>query len=467
MEMKFHQKRGIASRAGWTWIIAVFILLIAFAVLTGVKAVFSTIGLHKLGDILGPAFAAGLAIYLGIKFVADGFEELPTHPKPKAGIIKFFGKWVWDGFVGPGGLVWLPLRGILFSMEQVVVEAINIDYHFIPDDTDPEIVKSIEDRAAIRALDNSRLMVETHTTSYPSNLIMHELVGGTHYDEQDNLDVSKGVPNILHDILDQEIREWIRSTSYGPKTWEEAISASDDAVAVILEGLIDRGRQRLEKNLAAAKRKEEKRIKEMIRKQDEEIPELPKGAKDIPIDALMRYCATPQQKPLTLHKPLCGANWDKLRQKFSDEGVDEDKLRSAIEKRKAAITEMRSGNGSVEVYGLGITILRLNLSQIRLVGEMVYEVDRIAIENTQKKSGAIQNRFMIAEINKVMEKFKVSFEEAERAFFTAQRRKGEDQMKRTSAETLFNFGPTTRDVVKHVGESIGGKLAEKLPGSST
>jgi len=73
----------------------------------------------------------------------------------------------------------------------------------------------------------------------PEALINYLNAGGEgHGDDETGEGEPRGVRDILEDMVAEHVREWARSTKLGPQTWRDALSAGDEAVQIILEGLL-------------------------------------------------------------------------------------------------------------------------------------------------------------------------------------------------------------------------------------
>ena len=138
----------------------------------------------------------------------------------------------------------------------------------------------------------------------------------------------KGVKAILADIVQERVREWAFAENEGPKTFQEAIGAKGDAVAILIKAIAGEDLER--------------------------IPSL------IPTTVLLDYFQG--KPPNAIEKNFWGENWEKVKEIFEEE--DEITVKEAIEERRKIIQKIKVGNGTQPVEQLGITFNRLNIKDI-------------------------------------------------------------------------------------------------------
>jgi hypothetical protein len=151
----------------------------------------------------------GIFLALTLSYVIRGLKKVPTNPRCVATVL-FFGSRT--GLVKSDGWRFFPLYP-LFNL--ILVPIIKINEGF------PETVQTPDGmRVAIK---------EIAVTFVPDrcNINTYLDCGG-----------KNGVIKILFDVLRQRIREWARSREEGPQTGEEALEATDEAVAVLIEATV-------------------------------------------------------------------------------------------------------------------------------------------------------------------------------------------------------------------------------------
>ncbi len=188
----------------------------------------------------------------------------------------------------------------------------------------------------------------------------------------------KGVAQKLENIWQGVIREWAISAVGGPQTYMEFLSASEEAVDLLL--------------------------KSIVRDSVNKIPT------DIPTSVLLKYFKKPfSGKPTESEKKKWGATWQKLekviRQEIADNNYNYNsikELEEAVKKRQEAIKAVRQGRGEFKKKEWGIIIQLLNLTELEPLGELAKAMeleakelreeaaDKREIENFRKRSKDLQ-----------------------------------------------------------------------------
>ncbi|MFH1366819.1 MAG: SPFH domain-containing protein [Patescibacteria group bacterium] len=142
----------------------------------------------------------------------------------------------------------------------------------------------------------------------------------------------KGIRSILADIIRERVREWAIAEEEGPKTFEEALRAQEQAVAILLKAIAG-----------------------------EEIEKIPSV---IPTFILFKYFNDPRGKLTPSEEDFAGKNWENVEKILAKE--DEGKIKKTIEERRKIVKRMKAGNGSQPIKALGVTLNRLNIGDIRI-----------------------------------------------------------------------------------------------------
>lgn len=113
------------------------------------------------------------------------------------------------------------------------------------------------------------------------------------------------------------------------------------------------------------------------------------------------------------------------------------------------LARMRGGNGALESVALGITLNRVNITQIQVLGKLAEAAEQQAIEAAQRAGETIERDFL-AESLEILIKKGLTPEEARRAFQV-------ERKKITETVATRVFGVTT-ETFKAAGEAIAGVL---------
>ena len=109
------------------------------------------------------------------------------------------------------------------------------------------------------------------------------------------------------------------------------------------------------------------------------------------------------------------------------------------------LARMRSGNGALESVALGITLNRVNITQIQVLGKLAEAAEQQAIEEAQR-AGEIVERDFLAESLDILIQKGLTPEEARRAFQIERKKITE-----TVATRVFGVPPAT---FKAAGEAL-------------
>jgi len=191
-----------------------------------------------------------------------------------------------------------------------------------------------------------------------------------HLTEYINYGGSKGVENVLDDIIEEKVREWTMAEDEGPQTFEQLMKSKTEAVNILLKAIAGQ----------------------------ELVPAI---NCDIPTSILLKYFDKPQKTPTEDEVKVWGKDWINVANALKNEDPDKGRQYSEKEKaqikkdvaaRKEMIKQIRSGNGAQKIPQLGITLNRLNIGDIALEqgSELAKSVERIAKEQRDREAGIIK-----------------------------------------------------------------------------
>lgn len=147
--------------------------------------------------------------------ILQGIRRIPAEP-PQVALVTLFGKRI--GRVKKEGWRFFFAYPYIFGYIPIGITKVNQD--FAPEE--------------VRTPDNADIKVPVHITWNPDGDDPEFLITFLNSGEE------AGVKNILQDIVSERVRQWAYSTGEGPKTWEEAQGATNQAVEAILETILTR-----------------------------------------------------------------------------------------------------------------------------------------------------------------------------------------------------------------------------------
>lgn len=129
----------------------------------------------------------------------------------------------------------------------------------------------------------------------------------------------------------------------------------------------------------------------------------------------------------------------------------------AVDARLSAneLARMRGGNGALESVALGITLNRVNITQIQVLGELAKAAEQQAVEKAQRAGEIIERNFLAKSLEILIQKG-LTPEEARRAFQIERKKITE-----TVETKVFGVTPET---FKAAGEAIAGALGRGKDG---
>jgi len=328
--------------------------------------------------------------------VLQGLVKVQAQP-PHKGVMTFLGKRTEK--VLDEGWHFLPLYPFVFGV--VPVNVTRVEQDFKTDESGP--VRT-PDRAELKILDSATWTPDSETKG---GLIAYLNAGG-----------EAGVRSQLEDIVNERLREWVTSRDEGPLTWEEAIAARDEAVAIIVAAIL--------------------------------VDQLPKINSSFPFVVLWKYFQG--KHPNATEKEQFGERWEKVARGLKKE--DSIRVRDEVDARMAEIQNIRRGNGKYTLPKLGIVLNRFNITEISVQGEVAKVAELREKERLEKEADVVQIQNVKDRILELMKPPPdgpgFSPEKALEVVQTEQTGK----VTKTITETTFNVSPETREFIKLVVPTI-------------
>lgn len=246
-----------------------------------------------------------------------------------------------------------------------------------------------------------------------------------------------GVRTILEDIIRERLREWAISQEEGPKTWQEAMAAREAAAAILLKAVLG-----------------------------EELTEIPfphGSGLHVPTNILMKYFR--KKTPTESEAKEWGGegnaeypeNWGKVQSKLGDLDLEDyAEVKKAVERRELEVRKARQGNGHFKNPNLGIILNRLNVGEIKPLGELAKAAELLVKEEREAKA----EKFELDQIAQRIKELKVLGFSPEQALEVVQTERG--KVTKTISEGKLSLSAETRAMIEKVGGSLLELLKPKL-----
>ncbi|MFH1161720.1 MAG: hypothetical protein V1696_00350 [Candidatus Jorgensenbacteria bacterium] len=220
-----------------------------------------------------------------------------------------------------------------------------------------QIVMNLEEQEDLRPPDGSDLVCSASLTLVPAWQVMEN--GQPRKTAEllikfKNAGGAEGVQAQLKVILQERLRQWVRSPREGPQNWEEAVAAQEDAAAVLLKAILG-----------------------------DQLTPIPAP---FPTTVLLHYFLEPRPVPTTAEVTSFGKNWETIDEYFKGKDEERKKVAEAVRDRRKEIREAREGNGSLIHRHLGVAICRLNITKIKVVGKLADAAELRATEEQERKA---------------------------------------------------------------------------------
>jgi hypothetical protein len=281
--------------------------------------------------------------------ILQGLKKIPNNP-PHKGQATFLGKRIPQKFYNEG---W----GFFLFYPQIVgfilVKVERVSFEVVSEKT--------------RTLDRSESRVPVFLTFRP---LPERLI------EYLNSGKEEGVKKQLSGKILERIREWAMNPEEGPSDWIELNQSHLEAVSLLIKKIASNS-----------------------------LTEIPDYAQEIPTWIWFRFFLQPQ--PLVFlksEKQWSDSNWGKVRKilrTMSNSQISE--LKNAIEKRRKEIENLRTGIGAIELTDLGVTLERLNIGDIDVLGEVGVQAEGEAKEEQERQKDERELKFVRERIKELMD----------------------------------------------------------------
>ncbi|MBI2278749.1 MAG: hypothetical protein HYU81_01650 [Candidatus Brennerbacteria bacterium] len=351
----------------------------------------------------------GITAFVAVagSFLLQGLRNIPNEP-PQKGVLTFLGarqkktlKEGWNFF---------PFFPFVFGF--VLVPVTRISKEFVVKTKTPDLADSeIPIAITYRPLDE-------HFIEFLNN--------GGH----------AGIETQLNGKIEERVREWAISDEEGPQDWKELQKSRLEATSVLTKtiGL-------------------------------NSITEIPSYAQSVPTVIWMGYFMEPRP---TLPTSKSEEEWMKDGWKRVNEVYDplvdtqKEDLKTAVKSRREEVKKLRTGTGSIVLKDLGVKIERLNVGDVKVLGEVAKAAEKEAKEEEERKA----ERFEISHVQKLVEElmkppYNFSSEQALEVIQTER-----SKVTKMITESKLNISPETREMIKIIipqiisafGEEKGGEL---------
>lgn len=359
----------------------------------------------KIAEMSNLWFGFGFFLSIFGAFLLQGLRKIPADP-PHKGVLTVFGKRCY--VVKNEGWHFFPLYPWWHGVILVNVTKVNQDLS----------------EQLVRTPDLAELKVPVSLTWKPMIKTNEKGKGGLI--EFLNSGGEKGVKTILEGIVRERLREWAISSSEGPQTWQEAIAAKEEATAILLQAICG-----------------------------DELKQIPS---DIPTSILLKALGSFHKKPNKIEAEIWGKEWELVKEKVNSlPDADRKKLMTALEERLKQIARARQGNGDFKLPQLGIVINRLNIGEIKPVGELAKAAELEVKEACEREAETTELNHVRQRLIELMAQppngpgFK-----AEQALEVIQTERG--KVAKTVAETKLNVSAETMAAIERI---IQGLISQK------
>ncbi|OGZ02894.1 MAG: hypothetical protein A2430_02325 [Candidatus Liptonbacteria bacterium RIFOXYC1_FULL_36_8] len=238
-----------------------------------------------------------------------------------------------------------------------------------------------------------------------------------------------GVEKILEEMVKERIRAWAGDKIEGPQSWKEALAARWEAVDTLMKALTGSPNEILS---------------------------------SVPTSILRKALKKPSIPPEESEEKIWGKNWEKVNDVLEKENyVDESSrkpLVEALKEREKAINSIRTGNGSRPIISLGITINRLNIGEIKILGKLAEAAEKEVVEKRERDAETVEFEHVRNRAKEIMDSLVCTHGEALELIQTER-----GKVKKEIKENKFTLSPETGQIVKDISEmalaafSKGGK----------
>ena len=298
-------------------------------------------------------YLVALAVVVFGAIVLQGLQRIPADPPHK-------GQATWLGKRVPGksyneGWGWFPLFPYLWGF--ILVKVSRVTFEIVSEKT------RTPDRA------ESRVPIPITFRPHPDLLIEYIDSGQ-----------EEGVKRQLTGRVKERIREWAMGSEEGPANWIELNGLQLEAVSVLVREIAG-----------------------------ELLTPIPEYAQSVPTWIWLRYLARPQPtKFMANEKSWAENNWGRVEAVVREielhhgpRGMAE--LRASVEGRRKDLENLSAGSGKIILRDLGVTLERLNVGDIDVIGKVGEQAEEEALEEQQRQKEGLELRFVRERIRELLE----------------------------------------------------------------
>lgn len=348
------------------------------------------------------AFGAGTFLALFGSFVLQGLRSIPNDP-PQKGVLTVLG--VRQPTVLDEGWTFFPFFPYIFGYIGVEVSRVKRKF-----------------TVTVKTPDRADSEVPIELTYRPLNRFLEVHDGFIKFL---NSGKNEGVEGQLSGKIEERVREWAMADEEGPQNWEELQKSRLEAASVLTKTI-----------------------------GFNHVTEIPEYAEAVPTIIWMRYFTNPRPTKWTINEEEWFKDgWKKVEDVILTFSKDENErqamknlLDNAVSKRRKEVQDLRSGNGAIFLEDLGIKIERLNVGEIRVLGEVATTADKRAKEKQEMEAEELELKSVRDRISELIkEPFSYS---KEQALEIVQTERG--KVTKTIEEKKLNVSPETREMLEKI-----------------
>jgi len=351
--------------------------------------------------------------------VLQGLKNVPANP-PHRAIVTIFGRRTTK--VKKEGWRLFPLYPYWHGY--ILVNMTKVNYNLPPQLVRTPDMAEIEIPISLTWTPLDAPVEDSETGKFVNGLINYLNAGG-----------EKGVKEIIGDIVRERLREWAMSKIEGPKTWEQALGAREDAINVLIKSIAGEAIKLIHSEIPTSILLEFYDQSTKTFRHKEKIPDK-KNEEEIEEEE----------------------NWIRLKNHLATL-TDEEKntLIEEVDQRKKIIAKMRQGNGGKALPQLGIRLDRLNIDEIKPKGELAKSAEKMVMEKRETKGDEIRVKNISARI-KELTAAPLNFS-PEQALEIVQTERG--KVTKSISETKLNLSAETRKMIESLVPDALTKIFKK------
>ncbi len=363
-----------------------------------------------------------LAIFVGLSgiFVLQGLKKIPEDP-PHKGILTILGRRQYRIKNGVKTAIYLDEGWKFFPLYPIVFGYVSVNVERKPFDI--TVVTRTPDRAEVE------VTISVTLRPVAEYLIQYEDSGGF-----------KGIKQHLGGEIEERVREWAEGLQEGPMDWREIYQAKLEAASILIKRIAGNG-----------------------------LVGIPKEAQEIPTYILLKYVSVPkiegneedEKKVAKNEWPWIKNNWERVENILNNlpPEVTKDNVIEQAKKRKEQVQKIRSGEGKTDIIDLGMRLERLNISNVKVIGEAGKTADQEAKEQEELQAEALEIGHILTQLERLRDEGKYT---PEQALEILQTERG--KVTKAVDEKKLNISSETRELIKLIGKDTLDAIFSKKGG---